>query len=92
MADLRLSADRIPSLPQALIRILDAVQAENGADFRDLTEAVQQDNALTARLLAAANSPLYFRGSACETIDRALMLLGQQAVKTVAMTAAIQRL
>ena len=92
MADLRLSADRIPSLPQALIRVLDAVQAENGADFRDLTEAVQQDNALTARLLAAANSPLYFRGTACETIDRALMLLGQQAVKTVAMTAAIQRL
>lgn len=92
MADSRPSADRIPSLPQALIRVLDAVQAEHGADVRELTEAVQQDNALAARLLAAANSPLYFRGSPCESIDRALVVLGQQAVKTVAMTAAVQRL
>ncbi|MCK8517202.1 HDOD domain-containing protein [Methylonatrum kenyense] len=92
MADSRLLADRIPSLPQALIRVLDAVQEENGADFRELTEAVQHDNALTARLLAAANSPMYFRGRACDSIGRALVLLGPQAVKTVAMTAAIQRL
>ena len=92
MGEAHTATDRLPSLPQVLIRVLDAVQAENGADFRDLNAAVSPDSAMAARLLAAANSPFYFRGAACESLDRALVLLGQHAIKTLTMTAAIQQL
>ncbi|WP_018862202.1 HDOD domain-containing protein [Thioalkalivibrio sp. ALJ3] len=83
--------ETIPSLPQALISVLDASQAGE-ADFEALSRAILRDTGMTSRLLAAANSPFYYRGSPCRTIDRALFSLGLDTVRSLALTAAIQQL
>ncbi|WP_026181407.1 MULTISPECIES: HDOD domain-containing protein [unclassified Thioalkalivibrio] len=91
MARVNTATDGLPSLPQALIPVLDATQADE-ADFQSLARAIMQDGAMASRLLQAANSAFYYRGSPCRTIDRALFSLGLDTVRSLALTAAIQQL
>lgn len=91
MATAHTATETIPSLPQALVSVLDAGQGDE-ADFEALSRAILRDTGMTTRLLAAANSPFYYRGSPCRTIDRALFSLGLDTVRSLALTAAIQQL
>lgn len=81
----------LPSLPQVLIRILDAVQTD-ATDFSELASVILQDAGMAARLVTAANSPFYYRGHPCRSVDRALFMLGLDTVKSLAITASIQQL
>lgn len=85
-------AERLPSLPQILLHILDASQHEGAAVSR-LAEVVRRDPATTTRLLQAANSAAYrsTASNGCTTIERALMVLGTETVRTIVITAAIQQ-
>ncbi|WP_019624454.1 HDOD domain-containing protein [Thioalkalivibrio thiocyanoxidans] len=85
------TTETVPSLPQALVSVLDASHSAE-ADFEALSRAILRDTGMTSRLLAAANSPFYYRGSPCRTIDRALFSLGLDTVRSLALTAAIQQL
>ncbi|WP_018951258.1 HDOD domain-containing protein [Thioalkalivibrio sp. AKL12] len=91
MTSVNTATDGLPSLPQALIPVLDATQAHE-ADFQSLARAIMQDAGMSSRLLQAANSPFYYRGSTCRTIDRALFSLGLDTVRSLALTASIQQL
>ena len=91
MASVKTATDRLPSLPQALIPVLDATRTDE-ADFQSLAHAILQDASLSSRILQVANSPYYYRGSTCRTIDRALFSLGLDTVRSLALTAAIQQL
>lgn len=82
--------NKLPSLPQALVRILDAVNQES-ADFQKLSDIIRQDTAMAARLIAVANSSLYRRQYSCDTVDRALMCLGLETVRTLVITAAVRQ-
>ena len=88
--DSRTSLDRLPSLPQVLTQILDAIHNER-ADFQHVAGIIRQDTAMTARLLGVANSSYYDRGSGCQTVERALLFLGTETVKTIVITAAIKQ-
>ncbi len=61
------------------------------ADAAALADIVQNDVAVCARLIEAANSSFYGRPHRCETVERAIHSLGTGAVKTVVITAAIQQ-
>jgi len=82
--------DRLPSLPQVLLKILDAV-TNDAADFQHLAGIIRQDSALAARLISVANSSYYRRRHHCDTVDRALMHLGIETVKTLVITAAVKQ-
>ena len=88
--DSRTTLDRLPSLPQVLTKILDAVQSDR-ADFQHIAGIIRQDTAMTARLLGVANSSYYGRAKACQTVERALLFLGTETVKTIVITAAIKQ-
>jgi signal transduction histidine kinase/HD-like signal output (HDOD) protein len=83
--------DSLPSLPQVLVRILDAIY-EDQADLQKLSAIILQDAAMTARVIAVANSSFYYRGRRQESLDRAVLHLGTDAVKTLVMTAAMRQL
>ncbi len=85
------SHDALPSVPQVLVRILDAIY-EDQADLQKLSAIILQDAAMTARVIAVANSSFYYRGRRQESLDRAVLHLGTDAVKTLVMTAAMQQL
>ncbi|MDB6060641.1 MAG: hypothetical protein JWM78_744 [Verrucomicrobiaceae bacterium] len=82
--------ERLPSLPQVLLRILDAIHSEH-ADFQHIADIVRHDTAMAARLLGVANSSYYGRAKGCQTIERALMFLGTETVKTIVITASMKQ-
>ncbi|MCR8921170.1 HDOD domain-containing protein [Dasania sp. GY-MA-18] len=81
--------DQLPSLPQVLIKILDAIHSES-ADFQQLADIIRQDPAVASKLIQVASSSYYGRSQNCSTIERALMLLGTDTVKTIVITTAIK--
>jgi HD-like signal output (HDOD) protein/signal transduction histidine kinase len=84
------AAEQLPSLPQVLVRILDTIQSDR-ADFQRLAEIIRHDAAIATRLIGVANSSFYRRQARCETVDRALLFLGTDTVKTIVITAAIKQ-
>jgi len=89
-APTHLTLNKLPSLPQVLVRILDAVSQES-ADFQQLSSIIRQDSAISARLVAVANSSYYRRQHKCDTVDRALMCLGLETVRTLVITASVKQ-
>ena len=82
--------DQLPSLPQVLLNILDAIQSDS-ADYQHMAEIIRQDAAVATRLIAVANSSYFGRPRQCDTIERALLFLGTEAVKTIVITASIKQ-
>lgn len=82
--------DQLPSLPQVLLNILDAIQSDT-ADYQHMAEIIRQDAAVATRLIAVANSSFFGRPRQCDTIERALLFLGTDAVKTIVITASIKQ-
>jgi HD-like signal output (HDOD) protein/two-component sensor histidine kinase len=90
MATENRAPERLPSLPQVLLRILDAIHSER-ADLQHIASIIHQDTAMTTRLLAVANSSYYGRAKVCQTVERALLFLGTDTVKTIVITASIKQ-
>lgn len=84
------AAEQLPSLPQVLVQILDNLQTER-ADLQRLAEIIRHDAAIATRLIGVANSSFYRRNARCETVERALLFLGTDTVKTIVITAAIKQ-
>lgn len=82
--------DQLPSLPQVLVQILDAIHSDN-ADYLRIAEIIRHDTAVASRLIAVANSSYFGRAKQCESIERALLFLGTEAVKTIVITASIKQ-
>ncbi|ARN73041.1 HDOD domain-containing protein [Oceanicoccus sagamiensis] len=82
--------DQLPSLPQVLVQILDAVQKDS-ADYQRIADIIRHDAGIATRLVAVANSSYYGRAKNCESIERALLFLGTDVVKTIVITASIKQ-
>lgn len=72
------------SLPEVCIRINQMVD-DPDATIADISAVISQDPALTARLLKVANSPLFGLSKKIETVSRAMMILGTQQVRDLAL-------
>jgi HD-like signal output (HDOD) protein/nitrogen-specific signal transduction histidine kinase len=82
--------DQLPSLPQVLVQILDAIHGDN-ADFQHIADIIRQDMAMASKLLTVSNSSYYGREQSCESVERALLFLGTDVVKTIVITASIKQ-
>ena len=80
----------MPSLPQVLIEILDAIGSDS-ADFQSIAKTIRNETAVTAKLIAAANSSYFGSTKHCDSIERALLFLGTEAVKTIVITTSIKQ-
>lgn len=76
---------RLPSPPLIAIKILETVRKDTFT-FHDLAYLIESDPALTARILKAANSSFYNPTSRVTSIEKALALLGTQAVTNIALS------
>ncbi|PID44619.1 MAG: hypothetical protein CSB48_01300 [Proteobacteria bacterium] len=85
-----LNVGRLPSLPGVLIEMLQACQSGN-ANFQTISTIVSQDVTISARALSLANSSFYFRGQKITSLERALLVLGTETMKTIVITASIQQ-
>jgi len=76
-------AEGLISFPDVCIRINTMVN-DPAVSATDIGKVIQQDPALTARLLRIANSPLYGFASEIDTVSRAVTVLGNKEIRDLA--------
>jgi HD-like signal output (HDOD) protein/signal transduction histidine kinase len=78
----------LPTLPHILLQLIEVCnRPEKG--LKDLTRLINQDPALSERVLRLVNSAYYGLKQQITGIDQALLLLGTEAVKNVAITSSV---
>jgi HD-like signal output (HDOD) protein len=79
---------RLPSPPVIAMRIIDMVRQDHFS-FEDIGDIIRTDPALAARILRVANSPYYTLGQKIASIEMALLVLGTNVVKNIALSVVI---
>jgi putative nucleotidyltransferase with HDIG domain len=77
-------AEQLVSLPEACIRLNELV-ADPRCSTEEIGRVINQDVALTARILRIANSPMYGLATQVDTISRAVMMLGTEPIRNLAL-------
>lgn len=85
-----LNLGRLPSVPQVLLRLIEACYQVD-VSFHTLANIIQQDSGLTARITAICNSPAYAQWNEDRDFEHLLVVLGLNNVKTIAVEAAVQQ-
>lgn len=78
-------ADNLPSLPTVAVEILRLTKDE-GASVDDLAGVIQQDPALTGRILKVVNSSLFGIPREIASVNQAVGLLGLRTVKVMTLS------
>jgi diguanylate cyclase (GGDEF)-like protein len=76
---------KLPSLPAIAVRIINAVKTDE-ASLSELSKIVSSDPAIAARILKVSNSSFYSLPQKCDTIQKALTILGTEALKNIALS------
>ncbi len=79
-----LETRELPSLPRVAVRVLDLAK-EKDVSFGRIADAIGDDPVLAAKILKMVNSSFYGISQPVKTINHALVLLGLQTIKAVAV-------
>jgi HD-like signal output (HDOD) protein/signal transduction histidine kinase len=85
-----LEMEKLPSLPHVLVKMLEVCQNAN-ADFQKISRVVAQDAVITSRVLMLASSPAFSSAVSVNTLERAVLVLGTDTLKTLIITVAVQQ-
>jgi len=78
------NSPQLPSLPAVAMQVLDLARRED-ARIADIAKLIQNDVALSTKILRTVNSSFYGLPKQVSTISHALVILGLQSVKTLAL-------
>jgi putative nucleotidyltransferase with HDIG domain len=81
---------KLPSLPHVLIRLLQACRDERIC-FDTITDIINKDVALCAKVIAVANSPVYGHVRHQNNLKHIVLALGLDTIKSIAITASVQQ-
>lgn len=81
----------IATLPEVTIKIIELVE-DPSSTAQDLQQIIQNDAALCSRILKVVNSSFYGLPGQVSTVERAIVLLGLNAVKNIAVSASMSTL
>lgn len=79
-----LDCPSLPSLPSVAVQLLELTK-DPDAKVKDISLLVQQDQGLAAKVLKTVNSSYYGLSKPCGSIERALMYLGLNTVKSLVL-------
>jgi len=82
------SIEGLPTLPAVLTRIMRLTVSEK-TSAADVAAVIAQDAALTAEVLRIVNSAYYTLRQPISTVERAIVVLGFDRIKSVALTASV---
>lgn len=80
--------EHLPSLPAVVMELLDSIDQDD-TDVSILSRKVSHDQALTAKTLQLANSPLFATQVKVTTIHQAITLLGFNSVRNLITASAV---
>ena len=78
----------LPSIPRIVAQVLKELDAED-PNPRSIVMLVSTDPALTAKIIALANSPLFSTGRSIGSLNEAVSVLGFSHVRAMVTTAAL---
>jgi HD-like signal output (HDOD) protein/nitrogen-specific signal transduction histidine kinase len=78
----------LPTLPHILLQLIDICNQEEKG-IRDLSKVINKDPTISERLLRLVNSAYYSLKQKISSIDQALLLLGMDAVKNIAISSSV---
>lgn len=78
-------ADNLPSLPTVAMQLVQ-MSRNSQASATDIAQILQQDPALTAKVLQMVNSAMYGMTRKISSLNQAVVVLGQRAVKVLALS------
>lgn len=81
----------IATLPQITLKIIDLVE-DPSSTAQDLHNVISNDPALCSRILKVVNSSFYGLPGQIASINRAIVMLGLNAVKNIAIAASLAKL
>lgn len=81
----------IPALPHVVVRIMQ-ITDDPDTTAQDIQNVLNQDQAMTARVLRLANSAYYGFARRIATITDAVVLLGFNTIRSIVMAAAVSEL
>jgi diguanylate cyclase (GGDEF)-like protein len=84
LLDRVLASPRLPSLPAIALDVIDLVQQPD-VNIKQIANTIQNDAALASKILKTVNSSFYGQSYAVSTITHALVVLGLNSVKTLAL-------
>jgi diguanylate cyclase (GGDEF)-like protein len=76
---------RLPSPPAIAIRILEAVKKDD-KNYDELARIISSDPSLAAKTLKVVNSSLYTISQKVDSLEKALAILGLNAMKNIALS------
>lgn len=76
---------KLPTLPGIALELLETVSGDH-PDVKRAAAIIATDAPLSAKVLRTVNSPLYGMRSKVSTVSQAMLLLGTNAVKNLAMS------
>jgi diguanylate cyclase (GGDEF)-like protein len=79
------SADNLPSPPMVAIQVLELMQ-HGEVSAADLAAVIQQDPAMTGRMLKVANSSLFGQSGRIGSLQQAMVVLGMRTVKVMVLS------
>jgi len=79
-----LSCRKVPTLPAVALRVIELTSGDD-VSMRELATTIQNDQGLASKILRTVNSAFYGLSHPCSTISRAQLMLGLQAIKTLAL-------
>ena len=84
LLDQVLQSPRLPSLPTIALEVIELVQQKD-VNIREIAHTIQHDPALASKILKTVNSSFYGQAHAVSTVSHALVVLGLNSVKTLAL-------
>src|SRR4029078_10488211 len=78
-------ADNLPSLPAVAMQVLKMTQADD-CSVAEIARVIQQDPALTGRLLKIVNSSLFGLSRKISSLPQATVVLGLRTVKVMVLS------
>lgn len=81
----------MPSLPDTMMQIIGLTE-DPESTVKDLEEVILKDQTLTSKVLQLANSTHYGYSRRISTISEATVLLGFQAIKSIALASSVNKI
>ncbi len=91
VADALKEISHIATLPEVTLKIIELVE-DPSSSAQDLHEVISNDPALCSRILKVVNSSFYGLPGQIASINRAIVMLGLNAVKNIAIAASLAKL
>lgn len=82
------SSKNLPSLPQILLRLIEACN-DDSVPLEELSRIIAKEPSLCAKVMRLINSPFVGLGNKINTIDQAVLYLGSDTIKNLAISASV---